>query len=380
MADSPQALTSSSASTGRVNGKPPDEIFVVEDMVMDRPRSPSVEDVQQQSKKGRSSESSDQIQETALNDSATDIAAMPIRDPKPLFRDMLIGNNSDSLEKKRLTDLDVEVSKDDMRFRDDGPVHEIMFSNRVRDAIDRKLAHFVIIRLLVCGKDSEANENRLPRDTNDLYGPWMQAPSRKRRPPVARQGSITVAVNKQLPRLAGSRFAALSEGQDVEILVEEEGSIGTLLDQDKWGVASGILDVSHARVMSPAETNNRPDDSVVNKGKPVAVSAMVASRDKVFPVSTSLNKENHVVVQIDKLGGESSISGKAGRISSKVSIVTDSKGGSRGILRSKELDQSKGVIARPADGEDTLKDNYDAPIQWCDNETFDNQISDAMHD
>ncbi|KAK8533844.1 hypothetical protein V6N12_047247 [Hibiscus sabdariffa] len=323
MADSPQALTSSSASTGRVNGKPPDEIFVVEDMVMDRPRSPSVEDVQQQSKKGRSSESSDQIQETALNDSATDIAAMPIRDPKPLFRDMLIGNNSDSLEKKRLTDLDVEVSKDDMRFRDDGPVHEIMFSNR---------------------------------------------------------GSITVAVNKQLPRLAGSRFAALSEGQDVEILVEEEGSIGTLLDQDKWGVASGILDVSHARVMSPAETNNRPDDSVVNKGKPVAVSAMVASRDKVFPVSTSLNKENHVVVQIDKLGGESSISGKAGRISSKVSIVTDSKGGSRGILRSKELDQSKGVIARPADGEDTLKDNYDAPIQWCDNETFDNQISDAMHD
>ncbi|KAK8644369.1 hypothetical protein V6N13_123678 [Hibiscus sabdariffa] len=81
--------------------------------------------------------------------------------------------------------------------------------------------------------------------------------------------------------------------------------------------------------MSPAETSNCLDDHVVNKGKavskkdvvapgkslgsekvlnnvhigkPVVVSAMVASRDKVISISTSLNKENHVVVQIDKLG------------------------------------------------------------------------------
>ncbi|KAL4334599.1 hypothetical protein GQ457_07G003170 [Hibiscus cannabinus] len=57
-------------------------------------------------------------------------------------------NNSDSLEKKRLADLDVEVSKDDVRFHDDSSVPEITFSDRVHDTIDRKLAHSTIVRLL----------------------------------------------------------------------------------------------------------------------------------------------------------------------------------------------------------------------------------------
>ncbi|KAK8494910.1 hypothetical protein V6N13_028981 [Hibiscus sabdariffa] len=100
---------------------------------------------------------------------------------------------------------------------------------------------------------------------------------------------------------------------------------------------------------------------------------MVASRDKVVPIFTSLNKENHVVVQIDKLGSESSISDKAGRNSSKVLLLVP-KVGPEGFC------VVKGVIVRPADREDTLKDNSNAPIQWCVNETFDNQISDAMHD
>ena len=59
-----------------------------------------------------------------------------------------MAGSSPVLVQERLDDLDVEVMADDVRFSGNEIVLELMFSDRVHDAIDTKLAHSIMVRLL----------------------------------------------------------------------------------------------------------------------------------------------------------------------------------------------------------------------------------------
>ncbi|KAL4284044.1 hypothetical protein GQ457_16G010840 [Hibiscus cannabinus] len=67
---------------------------------------------------------------------------------KASFHDMLLGNRFVEVHSRQLEDLDVEVTEADVRLGGDGVLPEIMFSDKVHDAIDVKLAHSIIVRLL----------------------------------------------------------------------------------------------------------------------------------------------------------------------------------------------------------------------------------------
>ncbi|KAK8703502.1 hypothetical protein V6N13_047159 [Hibiscus sabdariffa] len=222
---------------------------------MDRPRSPLLEDAQRQFKKGQNFEALDYPQESDMVDNDQSLGAMFPPPQKVSFRDMLIGDMREQSYTKSLGDLDVDVLEED----------DIEAS--VPTATDS-------------------------RNPDVLYGPWMQASSRKRRTVGPRQGGEGVLC--------------------------------------KGGVASGVLAGGHGRSMAPTESSKRLSGNVVETrkidfqkiisgsnhqndselarekvqtGKPVVKLPAIASRDKVIPVDTSLSLENHVVVHVDNTRG-----------------------------------------------------------------------------
>ncbi|KAK8478623.1 hypothetical protein V6N11_046768 [Hibiscus sabdariffa] len=340
--NSPQALTLAPQIVGSANGRPPDECIVLEDVMMDRPRSPLLEDAQRQTKKGRNLDHSD---------------------------------NS----------LDFSMIKS---------------------------------------------------DTDELYEPWMQVTSRKRRPSITRQkGNIVPSTDKD-HQILGSRFATLSDDNVVEVSPENYVPVGTLLNQANGGIASGILNGSPKRSLAPAESSkgnaiitadkgkvvlhrngmvrgkqgiSGKGDTKVSVGKHVETSALVASRDKVIPAMTSLNKETHTVVHIENSEDGSILHQNHDRLQPKVSNGSGPKGGSKGALRIKgvpplntkgrkradkgttnvaisscvsslmsDLDRAKAENSRMVGGVDNSEEAVNALIQWCDNGAYENKISDDM--
>ncbi|KAK8609057.1 hypothetical protein V6N13_025364 [Hibiscus sabdariffa] len=362
--NSPQALTLAPQIVGSANGRPPDECIVLEDVMMDRPRSPLLEDAQRQTKKGRNLDHSD---------------------------------NS----------LDFSMIKSDT----------------------------------VRGHENDANktiekENRDLRKPDELYEPWMQVTSRKRRPSITRQkGNIVPSTDKD-HQILGSRFATLSDDNVVEVSPENYVPVGTLLNQANGGIASGILNGSPKRSLAPAESSkgnaiitadkgkvvlhrngmvrgkqgiSGKGDTKVSVGKHVETSALVASRDKVIPAMTSLNKETHTVVHIENSEDGSILHQNHDRLQPKVSNGSGPKGGSKGALRIKgvpplntkgrkradkgttnvaisscvsslmsDLDRAKAENSRMVGGVDNSEEAVNALIQWCDNGAYENKISDDM--
>ncbi|KAK8519411.1 hypothetical protein V6N12_025450 [Hibiscus sabdariffa] len=103
-----RALTSVSSLARAVNGRPPDQPIIVDDVSMDRPRSPLLEDAQRQSKKGCNSEVSDQSHESAMGDID--------QRQKPPFYDMLIGGNADKTEVNYALSAVKEQQRNGSRF------------------------------------------------------------------------------------------------------------------------------------------------------------------------------------------------------------------------------------------------------------------------
>ncbi|KAL4271801.1 hypothetical protein GQ457_13G020760 [Hibiscus cannabinus] len=64
------------------------------------------------------------------------------------FRDSLLGNDGVRFTVQTISELDVEVTDEDVLLGGDNVLPEIRFSDKVHDAIDEKLAKSVIIRLL----------------------------------------------------------------------------------------------------------------------------------------------------------------------------------------------------------------------------------------
>ncbi|KAK8999673.1 hypothetical protein V6N11_065171 [Hibiscus sabdariffa] len=373
--NSPQALTLAPQIVGSANGRPPDECIVVEDVMMDRPRSPLLEDAQRQTKKGRSIDHSDNSLDFAMTESDTGIGLMNLQPQKPSFREMLIGGSKAIPEKKSLCDLDVDVAEDDVT-------------------------------------------------------------SRKRRPGVARQEGNIVPTTDKDHQILGSRFAPLSDDNVVEVSPENSVPVGTLLNQANRGIASGILNGSPKHSLALVESSkgnaiittdkgkvvlhrngmvrgkqgvSRKGDTKVSVGMHVETSALVASRDKVIPAMTSLNKETHTVVHIESSEDGSILHRNHDRLQPKVSNGSRPKGGSKGALRIKgvpplnkkgrkqadkgtknvaiascvsslmsDLDRAKGENSCMVSGVDNSEEAADALIQWCDNGAYENKISDDM--
>ncbi|GMJ04099.1 hypothetical protein HRI_004079100 [Hibiscus trionum] len=67
---------------------------------------------------------------------------------KPSFRDIMIGQTTETKDTCAIDDLDMVVLDDDVRVQADGAIPEITFSERVHAAIDKRLENSVIVRLL----------------------------------------------------------------------------------------------------------------------------------------------------------------------------------------------------------------------------------------
>ncbi|KAL4341700.1 hypothetical protein GQ457_08G018670 [Hibiscus cannabinus] len=550
------------SSTDVVNGCPPDEIIVDETMVLDKPRSPFLKDAQRQAKKGCRSDNNVLQQTNTSIDLGIGTATAAAHILKVSFRDMLVGENHIESEKKSLDDLDVVVTEGDVRLMNDGPIPEIMFSDQVHDAIDKKLANSVIIRLLgksigyrallnrihslwnlsgefclidldndyflvlfaeeddftkvitggpwvvycayltvqpwsrefmtssgypskimawvrlpnlpyryytkslfrhianaiglviridhnttqgnrgrfarlavivdltkplisgiiidkrrqdieyewlpnicyKCGKfghtmdccdwdnntiDNFVKNTREQRNPDELYGPWMQAPSRRRRPITARQGGA--------------------------MLREQDGPVGSILNQAAGGMVSGILNAIHGSALAPDGPSKQKEGEVlrqittdsVNKGDTrgeLSISDLphvtshdgnakehsvkVASKDRIVSGTTTLNKEFHTVVG-------STISSSKGGAKGSLRVFTVQKVSSKGRKKDNkavvpvtvsdrmsyfrtDLNRVAMDIGQEDDGATVLGDASEAVVQWSDNVTYDSQIRDDM--
>ncbi|KAK8993935.1 hypothetical protein V6N11_008147 [Hibiscus sabdariffa] len=275
------------------------------------------------------------------------------------------------------------------------------------------------------------------RNPDVLYGPWMQAPSRRRRPTVARQG-VEYARTSNETHHRGSRFAALSDDVACELTREQESPMGSLLNQAAGGMASRILDTTHGSALAPASTSKQKNsgvlqqittESVIEGGtrgklrvsdlphvnshnrKAQEQSVIVASKDRIVPGTTSLNKEYHTVVRVENTDGVHSKVGRFNHAKQVVSTVSSSKGGAKGSYRVSTIQKvssrgrkkdNKAMVSvtvsdrlsslhadlnqvvmdtgKEDDGAADLGDALEAAVQWSDNATYDSQIRDAMLD
>ncbi|KAK8658313.1 hypothetical protein V6N13_036521 [Hibiscus sabdariffa] len=318
-----QALTMAPSSAGVVNGRPPDEIIVDETMVLDRPRSPLLEDAQRQAKKGCSSDNN-VLQQTNISSDlgiGTAIAAAHI--PK-----------------------DINTT------------------------------------------DNSVKNTREQRNPDELYGPWMQAPSHRR------------------------RFTALSDDAVGAMLREQDGPVGSILNQAAGGMASGILNANHG--INKGDTRRELSISDLphvtsHDGNAKEQSVKVASKDKIVSGTTTLNKEFHTVVRFENTDDVHSKTGRMNHVKHVGSTISSSKGGAKGSLRVSTVQKvsSKGRkkdnkavvpvtvsdrmsslrtdlnrvamdIGQEDDGATVLGDASEAVVQWSDNVTYDSQIRDDM--
>ncbi|KAK8539446.1 hypothetical protein V6N12_043072 [Hibiscus sabdariffa] len=153
----------------------------------------------------------------------------------------------------------------------------------------------------------------------------------------------------------GSRFVALADVDIGEFSSDQTAPAGMLLNQAHGGVASGVLDGSHGR-------------------------------DTVVQVPTSLNMENHVAVHIDnkKAGSKlSTLPARGQKIPKKDTIL---KGGQHMVVANRvtsllaDLDSSKVEASGPFGATDNFDGSSNSLVQWWDNVSYENQISDGMQE
>ncbi|KAK8665642.1 hypothetical protein V6N13_005805 [Hibiscus sabdariffa] len=378
-------------------------------MVLDRPRSPLLEDAQRQIKKGCSRDNNILQQTDTSTIARLDTAATAAHIQKVSFRDMLVGENHIGSEKKSLEDLDVVITEGDVRLMNDGPIPEIMFSDQFGHTMD------------CCDRDNSTADNsvkitREQRNPDVLYGPWMQAPSHRMRPTVARQGVESTRTSNETHH-RGSRFAALSDDVACELTRKHESPVDSLLNQAAGGMASGILDATHGSALAPASTSKQKNSGVLQQITTKSVieggtrgelrvsdlphvnshdrkaqeqSVIVASKDRIVSSTTSLNKEYHTVAV-------STVSSSKGGAKGSLRVSTVQKVSSRGRkkdnkamvlmvvsyrLSSLRADLNQVVMdtGKEDDGAADLGDAPEAAVQWSDNATYDSQIRDAMLD
>ncbi|KAL4346268.1 hypothetical protein GQ457_17G013020 [Hibiscus cannabinus] len=144
-------------------GRPPDgSVIVVDGNALERPGSPVHEGSQPVQKKVRSidapmTEGVMTMEEDLSGNLRRDASlTQPVADGScgtqqlvmPSFRDKLLEGSGKLVLASVVTELEVDVRVDDVRLGGSSTLPEIQFSNRVHDAIDAKLAHSVVIRLL----------------------------------------------------------------------------------------------------------------------------------------------------------------------------------------------------------------------------------------
>ncbi|KAK9037432.1 hypothetical protein V6N11_022343 [Hibiscus sabdariffa] len=198
-------------AAGSYWGRPPDLVVIVDEPAgLERSGSLIASEVQPCNKKGRNLV--ENVSDVAMGDRvATQTSVVGSdhlvvanngkgaggygelsRQPTPSFRDKLLGSVGGVVGKKSIAELDVDV-----RHEDD-----------------------------VCGisltvETSVATDSNL-RSSDDLFGPWMQAPSRRRRNvPAKKDVGSTVASSASRSGGSGSRYSIFADIQGSDAADEE---------------------------------------------------------------------------------------------------------------------------------------------------------------
>ncbi|KAK8712648.1 hypothetical protein V6N13_147880 [Hibiscus sabdariffa] len=276
-------------------GKPPETVITLDlPPPVERPRSPIPIDVQRDPKKGKSHESdiANLDVEGRINISEMDTSMLEVEDTSPA---VVIGAS---------TVLPIPSGNDG---------DQASPSVAGKQATGQKPSFRDIMVGTVVNQ--MAKKEVLPRPTpegnEDLYGPWMQVVSRKKKGPTSRNDSgFSSGGLGSNGRSQGSRFnalASLGEGnatgslksmvqtQDPIVFLPMETTAVTSLQ----GVlpASGQENTTSSRSLAAVPKNgegNKAVSNVVISGK----ETIVASRDTMVSVRSSLNKDNHVAVRV----------------------------------------------------------------------------------
>ncbi|KAK8671443.1 hypothetical protein V6N13_038039 [Hibiscus sabdariffa] len=236
--------------------------------------------------------------------------ATSLADPSlPSFRDMVVGRNSAGQQDSLISDLDVELSDEDVVISNTGVYPEIRFSDKIHKVIDAQLTKSLVglpVICFGCGKYGHLEEVCGTRETSNIngaaihskvpsvdnrFGPWMQVVNRNCRPEVVRRA---LNQNDSNPAYkSGSRFGVLVDGVDQQgpMTIPTHGNSGTGNISHLHVVSNG-LSTSGLQVLVLAHTNANSNGAAVGGVEPSAPGEM----EIVAPME-GLNRENEQVME-----------------------------------------------------------------------------------
>ncbi|KAK8711756.1 hypothetical protein V6N13_147023 [Hibiscus sabdariffa] len=289
--ENPSVLTSLDAdgnAAGSYRGRPPNLILTVDEpSCLERPGSPLATEIQPFNKKGRS-----------LAENETDV---PMGD-RVEARTGAFGRDP----------LVVADSKNG-----DGGSGEN--SQQPTPSFRDKLLGTTSAQWEVCGITSNVETTVVagstPRNSDDLFGPWMQAPSRRRRnvPPKKDVGSGAGRVSRSGG--SGSRFSVIADVQ--ESAAADEDFVHVNQPTTNHGVRSGGGVVLREREDSPLRedqpkgaTDERVEGGQLRQAAPV----QMASQGRVVVAKSSLPAATNVAVHVMDSASLSSSRTMKGRV------------------------------------------------------------------
>ncbi|KAK8567108.1 hypothetical protein V6N13_110184 [Hibiscus sabdariffa] len=195
------------------------------------------------------------------------------------FRDVIMGGVANGLRNSDLDVLEVEISDDDV--------------------------------LIGCGRNEQTLERParpipLGSEGGSVYGPWMQAQGRKRRPMLSRTPTAT-GVSIPPKGVSGSRYNMLNLDDD-SADITADASASQLRD---LVISAGPIAAAKAlknlpsgdpRVVLEVEVGANKEKAAVNLPNQ---ETSVAAKGSVIRMNSSLNRRSHMAVRIDEEGRRS---------------------------------------------------------------------------
>ncbi|KAK9016321.1 hypothetical protein V6N11_078823 [Hibiscus sabdariffa] len=322
---------------GASNGRPPDiSISVLAPSRLERLSNPVSEEDQQVLKRSRG-EGDEVLLEAAPS--------------KPSFRDMLTGRRPGVSLAPDITDLDVDMTEEDVQISSVDGTPVIKFSERIHGMVEDKLAKSVIVRLLGRSIGRKARISSRGKASEEA-------------------GKVVTKANVE-----PGRFAALSNIES-EVLVGEEPIAHPVMAHLESGGGSVPSKTSGLELAAKRQVlvQKRNGDIWVSSGDPKHVllrgsgsgisgmnsldevverNSSVASLDVVVPSRVSLDPKDHVAVRVLERGNElSPKTGPSRRGSSGSGTLLK---GSQRIVGGKGMERKGGLNRKKAETKVTSK-------------------------
>ncbi|KAK8515990.1 hypothetical protein V6N12_066828 [Hibiscus sabdariffa] len=230
-----------------------------------------------------------------VNDGSTESTAGGVP-TKPTFHDMLTGWYPDVLPAPTILDLDVEIHDEDVQISIMDDTHVINFSNRLHKDVCKKSVDEENARQYA--KTSDMTLNHL----GDMFGPWMQAPTRKARKAMNSK-SDNASENLNREQAITYDNATLVEvdkdvvdGSDLEKSMENHGNVQI------ESMEVHVIQSDGGRVLlcrSWLKSSGKSSGEGNQGGKFV-----VASLNVIIPAQVTLNTDALLAVRVVERGSE----------------------------------------------------------------------------